>query len=312
MDLDPTALSAVELAEAIRHRRLSSREIVDAHLARIDAVNPALNAVVHRRDAAARAEADDADRAVGAGAPVGPLHGVPCTTKDCFGVAGTVTTIGTTGLAGNVTPHDDVAVARLRAAGAIVIGKTNTPEMMMSYETDNLVYGRTVNPFDASRTCGGSSGGEAAAVAAHLSPLGLASDSWGSTRVPAHFCGLAGLKPSNGRIPTTGFAPTLGINGRVRSIGLLARSVADLARALPPLVGPDGRDPWCPPVALGDPARSTSARCAWPGSTTTGRSRPRPRPGRRCAGPSTRSGARWPPSSRSVPVRWPRRVSCRC
>jgi amidase len=154
-----------------------------------------------------------------------------------------------------VAPRDDEAVARLRAAGAIVLGKTNCPELMLAFETDNLVYGRTNNPYDLERTPGGSSGGEAAIVASAGSPLGLGSDSFGSIRVPAHFCGVAGIKPSHGRVPSTSSVlPTVGHIARLRSVGLLARTVGDLALALPLLCGPDGRDPWAAPVPLGDPA----------------------------------------------------------
>src|SRR5437660_1400620 len=188
------------------------------------------------------------------GDDVGPLHGVPVTIKDCFATEGIVTTVGTTGLRSFVPDADDVTVARLRQAGAVVVGKTNCPELLMGLESDNLVYGRTVNPYDVGRTCGGSSGGEAAIVAAGASPLGLGSDSGGSLRVPAHFCGVATLKPTHGRVPiTSAVFPSTGPFSRLRAIGTLAPTVADLGLALAVLAGPDGRDPWAAPVALRDP-----------------------------------------------------------
>jgi amidase len=246
---------ATAVAAAIRERRLSAREAVDATLAAIDTVNGRLNAVVQVAAERARTEAAAADEQVTAGAAVGPLHGVPVTIKDCFATEGIVTTVGTTGLASFVPEHDDVTVARLRQAGAIVVGKTNCPELLMGFESDNLVYGRTANPYDVTRTCGGSSGGEAAIVAAGASPLGLGSDSGGSLRVPAHFCGVPTLKPTHGRVPiTSAVFPSTGPFSRLRAIGTLAPKVDDLALALGVLAGPDGRDPWAAPVALRDPA----------------------------------------------------------
>jgi amidase len=251
---DLLAMSAAAMARAIRSGEITSEELVRTHLDRIERVNPSINAVVALREEAARFEAETADRAVADGADLGPLHGVPMTVKDCFGVAGIPATVGTKGLANNVPAQDDVTVARLKDSGAIVLGKTNCPELMLAFETDNLVYGRTNNPYDVERTPGGSSGGEAAAVAAELSPFGLASDSLGSTRIPAHFCGTAGLKTTHGRIPlTSGVFPSTGPIGRLRSIGILSRRVEDLGIGLRVLSGPDGRDPWAAPVPVGDP-----------------------------------------------------------
>ncbi|MBV8297259.1 MAG: amidase [Acidimicrobiia bacterium] len=242
---------AAALAARIRAGELSSRQAVQACLAAIDAVNPTLNAVVQLVPERARAEATAADEWQAAGEQLGPLHGVPVTIKDCFATEGIVTTVGTTGLRSFVPDADDVTVARLRAAGAIVVGKTNCPELLMGFESDNLVYGRTVNPFDLDRTCGGSSGGEAAIVAAGASPLGLGSDSGGSLRVPAHFCGVPTLKPTHGRVPiTSAVFPSAGPFSRLRAVGTLAPTVADLALGLTVLAGPDGRDPWAAPVAL--------------------------------------------------------------
>jgi amidase len=253
--------SASALARAVRTGELSSVEVVEAHLRRIEAVNPALNAVVHldRDGALAAARAADATRArTGPGTgprALGPLHGVPVTVKDNLDVAGMPCTGGTLGRAAAVAISDATVVARLREVGAIVLGKTNLPEFALAPVTDNLVYGRTNNPYDLSRTPGGSSGGEAAIVAAGGSPLGIGNDMAGSVRQPAHFCGLAGLKPTTGRVPLTGyFAPIDGILKPLWQNGPLARRVEDLALALAVMAGPDGHDPAVPPVPLGEPS----------------------------------------------------------
>jgi len=246
---------AARLAARIRARELSAHEAVDECLAAIDRVNGELNAVVQLLPGRARTEAAAADKRQAAGEELAPLHGVPVTIKDCFATEGIVTTVGTTGLRSFVPDADDVTVARLRQAGAIVVGKTNCPELLMGLESDNLVYGRTVNPYDVTRTCGGSSGGEAAIVAAGASPLGLGSDSGGSLRVPAHFCGVPTLKPTHGRVPiTSAVFPSSGPFSRLRAIGTLAPTADDLVLALGVLAGPDGRDPWAPPVAPPDPS----------------------------------------------------------
>jgi amidase len=253
--LDLGSASATRLAQAIRDGNVSSEELVQAHLARIDQVNPRLNAVVARRDESALREAREADARRSAGAPLGSLHGVPITIKDCFDLAGLPHTSGTLGRKDTVPTSNATAVQRLIDAGAIVVGKTNTPELTLAYETDNLVYGRTNNPHDASRTPGGSSGGEAAIIASGGSALGLGTDIGGSIRVPAHFCGIAGLKPTLGRVPTTGaFPPAVGLPGGLYHVGPLARSVEDLDLALRVLAGPDGRDPRCTPAALQEPS----------------------------------------------------------
>ena len=235
--------SAASLARAIRARQVSSQEVVDAYLQRIEAINPVLNSVVQVRAEEARAEARRADEALARGERVGPLHGVPFTIKDTYDVAGMICTCGTKGRAAFVAQQNATAVARLRAAGGIVLGLTNLPELCMACESDNLIYGRTNNPYDLTRTPGGSSGGEAATIAAGGSPLGLGTDSGGSIRMPAHFCGVAGLKATWGRVPLTGlFPPPLGMNARIRHAGPLARSVEDLALALPIIAGTDWRD----------------------------------------------------------------------
>ncbi len=249
-----TDLTATQLAEAIRSRRLSSEETVRAFLARIDEVNPKLNAIVVLCRRSALEEARRADEAVGRGEDLAPLHGVPITIKDAYEMSGVVSTGGTLGRKDFVPDRDATVVARLREAGAIVLGKTNLPEISMGFESSNLVYGRAKNPYDTGRTPGGSSGGEAAIIAAGGSPLGVGSDAGGSIRWPSHCCGIAGLKPTTGRIPRTGhWPPFAGVFSLVTQPGPMARSVRDLALALPILAGPDGRDPTAVPVGLGDP-----------------------------------------------------------
>src|SRR5882757_7325698 len=249
-----TSASAGELAEAIRSKRLSSKIVVEAHLDRIAQVNPKLNAIVQLTADSARKEADEADAAIARGEIKGPLHGVPITIKDTLETIGVICTGGTKGRANFIPKADATAVARLRAAGGIILGKTNVPELAGAIETDNLVYGRTNNPYDLARTPGGSSGGEAAIVAAGGSPLGLGTDAGGSIRVPAHFCGLAAIKPTSGRVPRTGQFPLpLGARNAVFHVSLLARKVEDLALALPIISGPDYRDSTIVVMPLGDP-----------------------------------------------------------
>src|SRR5882757_8925281 len=240
---DVITKSATELASAIRSKKLSSRAIVEAHLEQIAKVNPKLNAIVQLTADSARKEADAADAALARGEIMGPLHGVPITIKDTLETAGVICTGGTKGRANFVPKADATAVARLRAAGGIILGKTNVPELAGAAETDNLVYGRTNNPYDLTRTPGGSSGGEAAIIAACGSPLGLGTDAGGSIRIPAHFCGLAAIKPTSGRVPRTGqFPQPMGARAPVFHVSLLARRVDDLALALPLISGPDFRD----------------------------------------------------------------------
>lgn len=247
---------AAELAETIRRGRVSAREVVETRLRRIEAVNPRLNAVVQVRAEAALQEADAAAAALARGEIQGPLHGVPFTVKDNIDTAGVVTTTGTAGRAHYVPRQDAAVVARLRAAGAILPGKTNLPELGLAPETDNRVYGRTNNPYDVTRSAGGGSGGEAAIIAAGGSPLGLGNDSGGSLRIPAHCCGVASIKPTTGRVPKSiGDAPPPGgAWHRLWQHGPLARTVGDLWSALRVLAGPDGRDPSVVPLPLGDPA----------------------------------------------------------
>jgi Asp-tRNA(Asn)/Glu-tRNA(Gln) amidotransferase A subunit family amidase len=233
------SMDAHEQALRIRSRELSPVEVLDAHLDRIDAVNPLLNAVVTFNDEA-RDQARTAEAAVMASEPLGPLHGVPFTVKDSFDTAGLRTTRGSLLFDAHVPAADATVVARMRGAGAVLLGKTNVPEFVLWAETDNRVFGPTVNPWDPDRTPGGSSGGEAAAIAAGLSPLGIGSDLSGSIRLPAHHCGIVGLKPTHGRVPMTGHWPeTL---QQYTHVGPLARSVRDVRLALSVIEGPDLHD----------------------------------------------------------------------
>ena len=224
--------SLTKLAELIRKREVSSVEVVEAHLEQISALNPALNAIVTlAADVSVHAE--------------GPLAGVPVTVKDTIETAGIRTTSGSRIRADYVPERDAPAVARLKAAGAIVLGKTNAAEMAMDYNADNPVFGRTVHFLDPKLTPGGSSGGEAVAIATCMSPGGLGSDLAGSIRIPAHFCGIAGLKPGVGRVPGEGqFPPSTGPYGLGAAIGPMARTIADLRLLFEVLSGerPVGKD----------------------------------------------------------------------
>jgi len=239
-DVSLIDLTASELAEGIREGEFSSEEVVEAHIQRIEEINGDLNAVVIPLFERARRDAKEADRSLRQGRPLGPLHGVPMTIKEQFKVAGTDTTMGLTAYANQPYAADGPLVARLRQAGAIFLGKTNVPQLLSSWETDSDLYGRCQNPHDHRRTPGGSSGGEAAIIAAHGSPLGLGGDFGGSIRVPAHFCGLCGLKPTSGRLtnedtPGQFFSPQEAI---LPQPGPMARTVADLRLALDVLVDP--------------------------------------------------------------------------
>ena len=251
-----TGMSATDLAGAIRERRVSAREVVEAHVNRIEAVDVRLNAVVIPTFERALADADLADEAIASGVPVGPLHGVPITVKEQFEVSGTDATFGLRARISDRAARDGPLVAKLRRAGAIIVGKTNLPQLMLAYETDNHVYGRANNPWDLERTPGGSSGGEAAIIAAEGSPLGLAGDMGGSIRVPAHFCGIHGLKPTSGRLTNDDTAQHswtfAGQQAIVSQPGPLARSVADLSTAMRVLAEP-GANPVEPPVKMSAP-----------------------------------------------------------
>ena len=251
----PITYSSTEaLADAIRTKRVSSEEVVKAHLGRIEEVNPKLNAVVQLVADRALKEAREADAALAKGELKGPLHGVPMTIKDSFDTEGVISTGGTKGRAAFVPKKDANVVARLREAGAILLGKTNTPELTLSFETNNLIYGRTSNPYDMKRTSGGSSGGAAAIVAAGGSPFDIGSDYGGSIRLPANWNGIAGIKPSAGRVPRTGHIfPFGGMLDSLQQVGPLARYVDDLALTLPIIAGPDWIDPGIIEMPFGDP-----------------------------------------------------------
>ncbi len=248
---DLTLLSAVSMAEQIRTKKLSPIELVDAHLARIEKLNPQLNAFVQVDADGARRQARAAEDSVLRGETLGPLHGVPLSIKSSIDVAGLRCESGTKLRAGFVARNDAPLVSRLRQAGAIILGNTNTPELLMAWETDNLLYGRTNNPWDLSRTPGGSSGGEAAAIASGCSAGGVGSDGGGSIRVPAHFSGICGLKPTPGRVPATGHFPTsVGPFALLGVVGPMARTVADLKLLFEVMQGPDDGDPSAAPVPL--------------------------------------------------------------
>ena len=221
--------SIVELAALISSKDVSPVEVVNAHLAQIDRLNGQLNAIVTLAPNLFE-QAREAESLLVSGQTLGPLHGVPITIKDTIATAGIRTTSGSLARKDYVPTRDATAVARLKAAGAIIIGKSNTPEMAIPYETSNEIFGRTNNPYDQRLTPGGSSGGEAAAIAACLSPGGVGSDLSGSIRVPAHFCGIVGLKPTSGRIPMDGHVPAAkGVLASGACIGPMARTVADVS-----------------------------------------------------------------------------------
>jgi amidase len=247
--------SAVELAVMIRDREVSSREVVRAHLDRIEAVNPHLNAIVRLLPDQALAAADAADRAVADGARLGPLHGVPFTVKENIDVAGTPTTQAVPALAEAVAPVDAPQVERLRAAGAIPLGRTNLPDFGLRVHTDSALHGLTRNPWNPRRTAGGSSGGEAAALATGMSPLGLGNDLGGSLRNPAHCCGIASIKPSTGAVPRATVIPPedLNISFQLMAVeGVLARRVADVRTGFTAIAGQHPRDPLSVPAIFTD------------------------------------------------------------
>jgi fatty acid amide hydrolase 2 len=250
--------SATRLAGLIRTGVVSSRDVVDAHVAQIERVNPRLNAVVRTRFDEARAEAARADelRAQTRPEDLPPLHGVPCTIKECFALTGMPNASGLVSRRNVVASQDATAVARLRQAGAIPLGVTNTSELCMWVESDNRLYGRTNNPYDPERIAGGSSGGEGAIVGAGASPFGLGSDVGGSIRGPAFFNGVFGHKPTGGMVPGTGQHPiAAGAGLRYLTTGPLARRAEDLMPLLRLIAGPDGHDAGCRSFALGDPAQ---------------------------------------------------------
>ena len=240
-------LSALELARHIATNELSCVEVVHAHLQRISEVNPALNAIVRVLDDEARAAARVADSRVASGELLGALHGVPFTVKENIDMAGLPTTWGVVALANAVAPADSPVVERMRAAGAIAIGRTNMPDMGWRTHTDSSLHGLTRNPWNAGRTAGGSSGGEAVALATGMSALGVGNDLGGSLRSPASACGIASIRPSMGRVPDAGSVPA---EDRLLAVqlmnvtGPMARRVSDVRAALKVMIGAHPRDPW--------------------------------------------------------------------
>ncbi|UVS82805.1 amidase (plasmid) [Burkholderia glumae] len=244
-----------QIACAVKSGAVHSVEVLDAFFARIDAVNPVVNAVVQSNRELAYQEARWIDMHRDRVQDL-VLPGVPFTVKNTCAVRGYAPDKGCPGLANRPSEADATVVARLRAQGAVVLGLTNTPELSIGYETDNLLYGRTCNPFDPARSPGGSSGGESAIIAAGGSPLGIGSDASGSLRVPAHNTGIATLKMTQGRVPLSGHVPidTMGLFSEFISFGPMARYIDDLVTVAPLLAGPDDLDPHVPPVPWRDPS----------------------------------------------------------
>ncbi|MEO5975317.1 MAG: amidase [Ilumatobacteraceae bacterium] len=247
--------SAVELANDIRQRKVSSREVIEAHLDRITEVNPQVNAIVRVLGDQARAAADLADAAISRGDVLGAFHGVPITVKENIDMAGLPTTQGIPALAEAIPQLDAPVVERMRAAGAIPIGRTNLPDLGLRVHTDSTLYGRTKNPWKSDRTAGGSSGGEGAALATGMSPLGLGNDIGGSLRNPAHCCGIASIKPTTGVIPDAQMFPIedIGLSAQIMlNQGVMARRIADVRAGFLVVAGAHPRDPISVPANLVD------------------------------------------------------------
>jgi amidase len=244
--------SAVDLARLLRTKQLSAREVVEAHLTQIERVNRGVNAIVTLVADQAMARAAAADEALARGEPVGPLHGLPIAHKDLQPTKGIRTTFGSPIFADFVPAEDSLLVERIRAAGAICIGKTNTPEFGAGSQTFNEVFGATLNPYDRTKTCGGSSGGAAVALATRMLPIADGSDMGGSLRNPASFCGVVGMRPSPGRVPVW---PAVNAWSTLSVDGPMARSVADVALLLSALAGPDPRSP----ISISEPGAQFSA-----------------------------------------------------
>lgn len=257
--------SASSLAKLIASKQVSSNDVVEAHLARIAEVNPKVNAIVRVLADEARAAAAIADQIVASGAPLGLLHGVPCTIKENIDVAGLPTTWGVPALAHAVVPLDAPVVQRMRAAGAIPIGRTNLPDMALRVSTDSSLHGITRNPWNAEQTAGGSSGGEAVSLATGMSPIGLGNDLGGSLRNPANACGIASIRPSAGRVPDAGFVPAEDHLLAVQLMhvqGPMARRIVDVRLGLQVLMGAHPRDPWSISTALVGPTMTRPIRVA--------------------------------------------------
>ena len=246
--------SVRDIASAIRLKRVSAKEVTLAYLDRINLVNPKINAIINDNAEAALKQAERADFALASGETPGKLFGVPMTIKDSLDTFDMTTTWGTVGRKDFRPSRDATCSARLRQEGAILLGKTNTPEFTLSFKTDNILFGKTSNPYDLSRTPGGSSGGAAAAIAARCTPFDVGTDTGGSIRLPAHFCGIAGIKPTTGRVPCTGNAlPSTGLLSRLTQPGPMAKKVDDLIYLLEIIIGPDYEDPNTIPASWSDP-----------------------------------------------------------
>ncbi len=243
--------SIAEIAANIRSKKISPVEIVESHLRRIESCQPKLNAFVHLDTDGAQAQARTAETAAFRSEPLGPLHGIPLTLKSCIDAADWPCPAGSLLRKEYVPRADAPLVSRLKAAGAILLGNTNTPEFLMAYETNNLLTGKTSNPWNLAYSSGGSSGGEAAAIASGCSMGGVGSDGGGSIRVPAHFCGICGLKPTPGRVPATGHFPSCtGAFGWIGVVGPMARTIADVRALFEVLAGPDAGDAHSAPVPV--------------------------------------------------------------
>ncbi|HUE42117.1 MAG TPA: amidase [Candidatus Sulfotelmatobacter sp.] len=244
-----------EVTAAVRSRKVSPGELVEATLARIEKLDPKLRAFMHLDAAGARGQARAAEEAVARGGALGPLHGVPLTIKCNIDLAGLACPAGSPLRADYMPTEDAPLVARLRAAGAILLGNTNTPEFLMAWESDNPIRGKTSNPWNLTHSAGGSSGGEGAAISAGCSFGGVGSDGGGSIRVPAHFCGICGLKPTPGRVPSTGHYPAgAGALSWLGVVGPMARTIADVRALFEVIAGPDAGDALSAPVPLADAA----------------------------------------------------------
>ncbi len=253
--------SAAEIARLIRERKISASEVLEHFLSRVDRYNPSLNAIVWQDRDRARRRAEAADEALAKGEMWGPLHGVPMTIKESYNVAGSPTTWGDPALKDNVTETSALSVERLEKAGVVLFGKTNVPLMLADWQSYNAVYGTANNPWDPTRTPGGSSGGSAAALAAGLTGIDAGSDIGASIRNPAHYCGVFGLKPTWGIVSPKGHAlPGVVAYGDISAIGPLTRGAEDLDLALDAMAGPDDIDgvawkldlPACPATSLKD------------------------------------------------------------
>jgi len=248
---DVTRLTAWRMAAGIRERKFSVVDLVEAHFSQIERLNAKLNAFVCVDKERALRQAELADAEVAARKTLGPLHGVPITIKSSIDVSGLLCETGTRLRKGHIATSDAPLVSRLKDAGAIVIGNTTVPEFLMAWETHSAIYGQTNSPWDLERTPGGSSGGEAAAISACCSAGGIGSDGGGSIRVPAHFCGICGLKPTPGRVPASGHFPaSAGPFALLGVVGPMARTVKDLQLLFEVIAGPDNGDPFAAPVPL--------------------------------------------------------------